>query len=98
MSQGKVWENSQPSSGTQPVSPGQSSILLLIPLKTGYQALGVLCLRINHGVSWFASKQRMQEEQDQPAEQSTFFWTFLDQAILVIEQARLRTRAVSNNE
>ena len=98
MTQGKVWEGSQASSGIQPVSPGQSPILLLIPLKTGYQVLGVLCLRIDHGVSWFASKQRMQEEQEQPSDQSTFFWTFLDQTILVIQQARLRARTISNNE
>jgi two-component system sensor histidine kinase KdpD len=98
MTQGKVWESSQASSGIQPVSPGQSPILLLIPLKTGYQVLGVLCLRIDHGVSWFASKQRMQEEQEQPSDQSTFFWTFLDQTILVLQQARLRARTISNNE
>ena len=98
MTQGKVWEGSQASSGIQPVSPGQSPILLLIPLKTGYQVLGVLCLRIEHGVSWFASKQRMQEEQEQPSDQSTFFWTFLDQTILVLQQARLRARTISNNE
>ena len=73
-------------------------ILLLIPLKAGNKVLGVLCLRIEHGVSWFASEQRMQEEEEEPGEQATFFWTFLDQAIMVIERARLRARARSTNE
>lgn len=98
MVQGKIWESGQPSTGTQLVPPGHGPILLLIPLKTGSQVLGVLCLRIEHGVSWFASKQRMQQEQEQPSDQSTFFWTFLDQAILVIEEARLRIGTLSNNE
>jgi K+-sensing histidine kinase KdpD len=98
MAQGKIWESSRLSSGTQSVPAGQSPILLLIPLKAGSQVLGVLGLHIEHGVSWFESKQRMQEEQQHPSDQSTFFWTFLDQAILVIEQERLRTRRVSNHE
>jgi len=98
MIQGKIWESSQLSSSTQSVPPGQGPILLLIPLKASSQVLGVLGLHIEHGVSWFASKQRMQQEQEQPSDQSTFFWTFLDQAILVIEKARLRIGALSNNE
>ena len=73
-------------------------LLRLIPLKAGNRVLGILCLRIEHGVSWFASIQRMQEAQERPNDQITFFWTFLDQAILIIEQARLRARATSNNE
>jgi K+-sensing histidine kinase KdpD len=96
MISGKMKEMSQ-ASPTSP-SPGQNLILRLIPLKAGKQVLGVLCLRIEHGVSWFASEQRMQEEEEQPGEQATFFWTFLDQAIMVIERARLRARARSTNE
>jgi hypothetical protein len=42
------------------------------------------------------SKQLRQEEQEQPDDGATFFWTFLDQAILVIERADLRARAISN--
>jgi len=98
MSLGKMKEMSLASSTSQSASSGQNAILRLIPLKAGEQVLGVLCLRIEHGVSWFASKQRMQEEQEQPGDQATFFWTFLDQAILIIERARLRARAISNNE
>ncbi|MBA2285078.1 MAG: DUF4118 domain-containing protein [Ktedonobacteraceae bacterium] len=81
-----------------PASAGQPSLFRLIPLKATDQVLGVLCLRIEHGVSWFASTQRMQEEQERPTDQSTFFWTFLDQVILVIEQAHLRARVIANNE
>ncbi len=98
--QGKMIEISKASSASQSTSATsrQNLILRLIPLKAGNQILGVLGLRIEHGVSWFASLQRMQEELEQPTDQSTFFWTFLDQAILTIEQARLRARAISNNE
>ena len=94
MVQGKIREMGQAS----PVSTGQNSILRLIPLKAENEVLGLLCLRIDHGVSWFASKQLMQQELEQPTDQAIFFWTFLDEAIRVIEQARLRARAVSNNE
>lgn len=72
-------------------------ILYLFPLKTRNLVLGILCLRIEQGVSWFASTQLLQEE-GQTTDRATFFWTFLDQAILVIEQERLRTHIISNNE
>jgi K+-sensing histidine kinase KdpD len=100
MAQGKMRDMSEASSTSQSTSASsvQNTILRLIPLKTTNQVLGVLSLRIEHGVSWFASKQPLQEEQEYPTDQATFFWTFLDQAILVIEQARLRARAKSNNE
>jgi len=74
-------------------SAEQGSILRLIPLKTRSQVLGVLCLRIAHGAPWFASDQRPQEEQERPADRTIFFWTFLDQAVLVIERAYLRSQA-----
>jgi hypothetical protein len=38
------------------------------------------------------------QEEGQTTDRATFFWTFLDQAILVIEEARLRTHIISNNE
>jgi K+-sensing histidine kinase KdpD len=91
MVQGKIKEMSH-------ASAGQNSILRLIPLKADNGVLGLLCLRIEHGVSWFASAQNMQEELEQPSDQAIFFWTFLDQAIRVIEQARLRARTSSNND
>jgi hypothetical protein len=40
----------------------------------------------------------MQEELEHPTDQSIFFWTFLDRAVRVIEQSRLRARSVSDNE
>jgi len=98
MVQGKMREVRQPSPDSLTASPGQNLVLRLIPLKTGNQILGVLCLRIEQGVSWFASNQRMQEAQEQPTDQAAFFWTFLDQAILIIERAQLRARALPNGE
>ena len=91
---GKLKEMSEASTSAS----GQNLLLRLVPLKTGSQVLGVLCLRIERGVSWFASKQGMLEELEQPNEQAAFFWTFLDEATMKIERARLRARAVSNNE
>ena len=96
MAQGNMREVSQasPSASSRP-----HSILRLIPLKVANEMLGVLCLRIEHGVAWFASTQRMQEEQEQPDDQSAiFFWTFLDEAVMVIERARLRARGSATNE
>ena len=83
---------------SQSASNEPNSILRLVPLKAENEVLGLLCLRIELGVSWFASNQRMQEELEQPTDQAIFFWTFLDQAVRVIEQARLRARTVSNND
>src|SRR6202171_1438090 len=96
MAQGKMREVSQASPAS--AASGQRPVLRLIPLKTANQVLGVLCLRIEHGVSWFASAQRMLEEQEQPDDQAIFFWTFLDEAIMSIERARLRARGRANNE
>ena len=96
MAQGDIREIREHASAA--ATPGQHELLRLIPLKTAHQVLGVLCLRIEQGVSWFANKQRMQEEQEKPTDQATFFWTFLDQAILIIERALLHARTISNNE
>jgi K+-sensing histidine kinase KdpD len=93
--QGKIREMS---TASQSASAESSSVLRLIPLKAENEVLGLLCLRIEHGVSWFASKERMREELEQPTDQAIFFWTFLDQAVRVIEQAQLRSRTTSNNE
>jgi two-component system sensor histidine kinase KdpD len=98
MVQGKIEEISKTSPASRFTSAGQGSLLRLIPLKAENEVLGLLCLRIEHGVSWFASKERMQEELEHPTDQSIFFWTFLDQAVRAIEQSRLRARSVSDNE
>lgn len=94
MAQGTMREIRQVSATSPSVPASQSAIARFIPLKTSHHTLGVLCLRIERGVSWFASGQRMPEEQDPLTEQIPFFWTFLDQAILSIEHAR----AMSNRD
>jgi two-component system sensor histidine kinase KdpD len=96
MAKGNMMEKSDKPSDSP--STGQHAVLRLIPLKAGSQVLGVLCLRIQNGISWFASIQSMQEEQARLTDRTTFFWIFLDQAIMIIEQASLRARAKSNNE
>lgn len=73
-------------------------LLRLVPLKSGSQVLGVMALRMELGASQFASEGGMTEEVDQPNEQATFFWTFIDQAILILERASLRARTISNGE
>lgn len=93
--EGKIREIS---AASQSASTESNSVLRLVPLKAENEVLGLLCLRIEHGVSWFASSQRMQEELEQPTDQAIFFWTFLDQTVRVIEQAQLRARSLSNNE
>ncbi len=92
---GRIREITTPS---QSASTETKSVLRLVPLKAENEILGLLCLRIEHGVSWFASSQSMQEELEQPTDQAIFFWTFLDQVVRVIEQAQLRSRSLSNNE
>ena len=92
MAQGKMMEVNTASSVA-----GQQALLRLIPLKSDNQILGVLGLHIEQGVAWFANKQGMQDAQERPTDQATFFWTFLDQAILIIERANLRAHALSNN-
>ncbi len=86
---GKIREMSQ-------TSPGQNLLLRLIPLKSGSQVLGVLCLSIEQGVSRFGNEQGMLEGVDQPNNEAAFFWTFLDLAVMKIERAQLLARAVAN--
>lgn len=99
--QGKMREVGQAASVAHAVSaaPGQKNTLFqLIPLKTGNQVLGVLCLRMEQGASWVVSEQRLLEAQAQPTDQAAFFWTFLDEATMKIERASLRARGRANNE
>lgn len=95
--EGKIRDMITTSLTSQSASTESNSILRLIPMKAGNEVLGLLCLRIEHGVSWFASNQRMQEELERPTDQAIFFWTFLDQTIRVIKQARLQASTTSNN-
>jgi len=77
---------------------GPVTIVRFIPLKTEEQVLGVLCLRIQHPVSWFASAARMQQTQASPNTRTDFFWTFLEQATSILERVRLRSALVSGKE
>jgi two-component system sensor histidine kinase KdpD len=88
--QGKIRDMGTASSASQSASTESNSMLRVVPLKAENEVVGLLCLRIEHGVAWFASKERMQEELEQPTDQAIFFGTFLDQAVRVIKQARLR--------
>ena len=77
--------------GTRPCAT-TTPFLRFIPLKTGEQVLGVLCLRISDPVPWFASEERLAEERQRPGSPVHFFWTFIEQATSVIERTRLRAR------
>ena len=94
MAQGTMREIRQVSAVSQSAPLDPNAMVRFIPLKTSHHILGVLCLRIERGVSWFASGQRMPEEHDLLTNQIPFFWAFLDQAILSIE----RVRALSNRD
>ncbi|HLH61902.1 MAG TPA: DUF4118 domain-containing protein [Ktedonobacteraceae bacterium] len=96
LAQGTMREKNQTSLASQSTSSGQNLILYLLPLKTANRVLGVLCLRVDHEAPWIANAQHPQEGPN--FERATFLRMFLDQAILVIEEARLRTHALANNE
>jgi two-component system sensor histidine kinase KdpD len=72
-------------------STGVPAQLHLLPLKAGTQVLGVLALRTQNVVSWFPDTEPM-EEGTRGNTRVEFFWTFLDQAITIIERGRLRAR------
>jgi K+-sensing histidine kinase KdpD len=91
MSEGKI-------QGLAPASEEQSTRLRLVPLKASTRIVGVLCLRIEQGAPWSASEEWMQVTQAMPTERAIFFWTFLDEAVMKIEQARVRGNAASDEE
>jgi two-component system, OmpR family, sensor histidine kinase KdpD len=66
----------------------------LIPLKTGSRVVGVLRLRIQGGPLSYAQEAHLTEEQERVDPRTTFFWTFLDQAISIIELARLHRESL----
>lgn len=84
----------------RPASSPQSALFLrLVPLKTATQTLGVLGLRVEQGASWFASEAATLEAPGQLHQQAMFFRTFLDEAVMKIEQARLHSEDdISNGE
>ena len=62
-----------------------------LPLKIGEHVAAVLCLHLNHPVSWFASIASMQEEEQHSNNHLEFFQTFLEEATSLIERAHLRS-------
>ena len=76
---------------------GSVLTLRFVPLAVGDHMLGVLCLRIQHPVSWFASVTRMQQEQRRSNSHIDFFWTFLEQAISILERTQLRSSLSSSH-
>lgn len=72
-----------------------SHILRLIPLKSDEHTFGVLCLRIENPVAWFASEERMQENLALPESQMSFFWTFCEQAASLLERTHLRSVTIN---
>ncbi len=73
---------------------GHAARVRLIPLKTGGKIVGVLHLGILGGPFYQANTETLLEEQERSDPRTTFFWTFLDQAISVIERARLRRESM----
>ncbi|HWZ17838.1 MAG TPA: DUF4118 domain-containing protein [Ktedonobacteraceae bacterium] len=70
---------------------GPVTILRLIPLQTDQHVFGVLCLRIQHPVSWFADVEHMEKDRSRPGSRVAFFWTYLEQVTSLIERALLRS-------
>ncbi len=89
----EVLKQGQVKERTDSRAPGHPLSLRMVPLKTATSVLGVLCMRIEPGVSWFASRKALVEIPGQPHEQMMFFRTFLDEAVMKLEQARLQGNA-----
>ncbi len=70
---------------------GPVTILRLIPLQTDQHVFGVLCLRIQHPVSWFTDVEHMEKDRYQSGSRVAFFWTYLEQVTSLIERALLRS-------
>jgi hypothetical protein len=73
------------------------TILRFIPLQTERDTFGVLCLRIEHPVPWFADVSRM-EKDARPESRAAFFGTYLEQVTSLIERAFLRSAALPGSE
>jgi two-component system sensor histidine kinase KdpD len=69
---------------------GRAARVRLIPLKTNQQVVGVLSLRIQGEMFPIIEEDRLAKEQVHSNARTAFFWTFLEQATLIIERARLR--------
>ena len=74
------------------------TILRFIPLQTELDTFGVICLRIQHPVPWFAVATRIEKDRAQPESRAAFFWTYLEQVTSLIERAFLRSGALPRSE
>jgi len=72
---------------------GPVTILRFIPLQTDQHVFGVMCLRIQHPVSWFADVAHLEKDRPRPGSRVSFFWTYLEQVTSLIERALLRSAA-----
>jgi two-component system sensor histidine kinase KdpD len=74
------------------------TIMRFIPLQTELDTFGVLCLRLEHPVPWFADMSRMEKDRARPESHAAFFWVYLEQVTSLIERAYLRSGAMLRNE
>lgn len=74
------------------------TILRFIPLQTERDTFGVLCLRMEHPVPWFADVSHMEKGRARSESRAAFFWTYLEQVTSLIERAFLRSGAVLRSE
>ena len=72
---------------------GPVTVLRIIPLLTDQHVFGVMCLRIQHPVSWFADVAHLKKDQPRLGSHVGFFWTYLEQVTSLIERAILRSAA-----
>ncbi|HZU68640.1 MAG TPA: ATP-binding protein [Ktedonobacteraceae bacterium] len=70
--------------------PDSRYALYLLPLRVGQKAVGVLRLKIEGNPHWLSSESSLDDEKERASSQTAFFWTFLEQASTMIEQASLR--------
>ncbi len=68
--------------------------LRMIPLKMGQKVVGIFCLFMEDDPRLFAVEKSLGVERERSNQQTTFFWTFVDQATSIIERARLRRESL----
>ena len=78
------------STSTQPVR----RYVRMIPLKIGAKTVGVLRLQLEDDPRLFTHEKSLGIDWDRTNPDTTFFWTFLDQATSIIERARLRSESL----
>jgi hypothetical protein len=74
------------------------TIVRFIPFQTERDTFGLLCLRMEHPVPWFADVPGMEKDRARPESRVAFFWTYLEQVTSLIERAFLRSGDVLRSE